>query len=522
MIRGNARRLVLLFALVNAALYSCFLPLWEGFDEPFHYGYVQSLSVEGTVPVFGRSTVSSEIDRSFQDVPLPRLLSVTLPGSVSFEQWFNLPESDKLQRLARLKNLSPELRNEPSSLQNYEAQQAPLAYLIFAPFDVALSPLPLRSRILLLRLIVAIPSALLIWFAAARLCTLLDVPDVFGLAAMSCILGSQMLWAAVAHIGNDSVAVPLTLLFLVWLELVVKHNRPQDLLILAAFFSAGLLTKAYFLAFVPVFLACLAVQSFRRQTRRAALLALLIPVVAACPWYVRNHVFYRSFTGTQQSVAGIGFAQALSAVPQIPWLTSTLAFLHWSLWTGNWSFLAFSKTTLNVELMLVGVALVLYFSRFGRFSAPEWWGLGACACFMVGLIYQTCVTYVHTHGASLFAEPWYWQGVVCFLWVIAFRGLKQSGLLGRALALLTVLVSAWTVVVTYLVKLFPLYGSGFQRATLSRAWAWWSAHPTEDLRTVAIGPPALLYALLVLLLSVLTVQTALIVTGLTKRMKQSE
>jgi hypothetical protein len=72
MIRPNRWHLVLAFALVNATLYSCFLPLWEGFDEPFHYGYVQSLSADGRFPVFGRATVSVEIDQSFNDVPLPR------------------------------------------------------------------------------------------------------------------------------------------------------------------------------------------------------------------------------------------------------------------------------------------------------------------------------------------------------------------------------------------------------------------------------------------------------------------
>ena len=31
------------YGLLNATLYTGLLPLWEGFDEPFHYGYVQHL-----------------------------------------------------------------------------------------------------------------------------------------------------------------------------------------------------------------------------------------------------------------------------------------------------------------------------------------------------------------------------------------------------------------------------------------------------------------------------------------------
>ncbi|MGE5644977.1 MAG: hypothetical protein ACM336_04210 [Acidobacteriota bacterium] len=29
------------FAVLSAVLYSALLPLWEGFDEPFHFAYVQ-------------------------------------------------------------------------------------------------------------------------------------------------------------------------------------------------------------------------------------------------------------------------------------------------------------------------------------------------------------------------------------------------------------------------------------------------------------------------------------------------
>lgn len=36
--------LLVAYALANAVLYSAMLPLWEGFDEPFHFGYVQRLA----------------------------------------------------------------------------------------------------------------------------------------------------------------------------------------------------------------------------------------------------------------------------------------------------------------------------------------------------------------------------------------------------------------------------------------------------------------------------------------------
>lgn len=509
-----ARRLVLVFALTNAVLYACFLPLWEGFDEPFHYGYVESLAVQGRFPVFGQSKVSEEINASFLAVPLTRMLSGTIPGALSFEEWSRLSPDVRFQRMARLNTVGPDLRGVPSNLENYEAQQAPLAYIILAPFDMALARVAIRWRVLALRVILSFAAVLLLWFGLARLCALLRLADNFALAALSCIFGSQMLWATVAHIGNDALAVPLTLLFLTWLGIASENHARRNVFVLPALFAAGLLTKAYFLAFAPVFIACLVIRFLRDRNRWPVLIAFLIPVLTAGPWYLHNRIQYGSFSGTQQSVAGIGFTQALSVVPRIPWLNSTLAFLHWSLWTGNWSFLSFSKATLNAELLLFAAAFVIYFVSFRQVRAPEWWMLAATACFIGGLIYQTCVTYIHTHGASLFAEPWYWQGVVCFLWVIAFRGLAQSQRVGRALGAVTVLLVAWITAVTYVAKLFPLYGGDFEPATLMRVWRWWSTHPTQDLATVALAPAPVLYTLLAVLAAVLAVQTMVIVRGL--------
>jgi len=51
------RWLLLTYALINAALYSILLPLWEGFDEPFHFGYVQYLANGLTRYVFAASSL---------------------------------------------------------------------------------------------------------------------------------------------------------------------------------------------------------------------------------------------------------------------------------------------------------------------------------------------------------------------------------------------------------------------------------------------------------------------------------
>src|SRR5690242_15959251 len=178
--------LVFALALVNAVLYSCLLPLWEGFDEPFHFGYVESIEVWRELPVLHQTQVSEEISRSLKLVPLSWLLSRAIPGSTSFEQWFKLTREEKLRRERELASLSRALKREPSDLVNYEAQQAPLAYLLLAPVDGAVQPLALRKEILRLRLFGAVIATLVLYVSLAILLRKLGVEGYFQVAALAC------------------------------------------------------------------------------------------------------------------------------------------------------------------------------------------------------------------------------------------------------------------------------------------------------------------------------------------------
>jgi hypothetical protein len=66
----SARWLLLLYALLNAVLYSLLLPLWEGFDEPFHFGYVQTIANGDGFPDPGVTRLSAEIGESIEIAPM--------------------------------------------------------------------------------------------------------------------------------------------------------------------------------------------------------------------------------------------------------------------------------------------------------------------------------------------------------------------------------------------------------------------------------------------------------------------
>jgi len=509
------QHLVLALALVHAAFYCCALPLWEGFDEPAHYGYVESLSAAHKLPVLQRAWLSQEIRESLAIAPLSRLLSQTLPDAVSFEQWAGFSIADKERRRAELKRIPRSARTEPSDFLNYEAQQAPLAYLLYVPFDWLLSGLVLPERILLLRLVGGVASCLLIYFALTRLLDLLGMSSGLRLAVLACVFESQMLWASVAHVGNDVAAIPLTVWFLTWLALTAQQTSNRNMLVLAVIFALGLIAKAYFLAFLPVFAAILLHAARKRAIRGSTLAAVIAIVLAvAAPWYGHNLSLYGSLSGTQQSVAGIGWRAALAALPRIQWLESAGDFARWSLWTGNWSFLSFSRITLNIEIWLVRAALLVYLLFWRRIQTPELWIWAACGCFGLSLIYQTCVTWVATQGASQFAEPWYAQGVIVVVWALCFMGIDRWRSGGRWIGAALLVVSTWVAAMTYFAKLLPYYAGGINRGSVAAIWNWWRGNPTQAIGTVVLAPVPVVYALLTLFTMLLIASAAIILRRL--------
>lgn len=491
--RSLTEFLILVYALCAVSLYACALPLWEGWDEPFHYGYVETIALQHRFPVLQQSTLTQEIATSLQLTPLSRLLTKYVDESISFEDWHKWNAAQRSEMRARLDGVAPSLRFLPGRQANYEAQQAPLAYLLVAPLDALTGRLQLVQRILALRIVEASAAMVLLFWSLRALAVSFGIPDAFRNGLLLCALSIQVIWAAVSHVGNDALAIPLTVAFLAFL------TDKRRLSWLAVVLAAGLLTKAYFLSFLPVFAIALAYRLVRRETTLSTVaLSCGLVAVTAAPWYVRNVRLYGTVSGTQESAAGIGVAKALTAVPHIPWFKSLLSFFRSSLWSGDWSFTAYSRGTLAVEQLLLLAGFVLYLRHRDRMRRSEWLLWTACAFFGAGLVYQTCVTWVQSHGESVVPEPWYWQGVATCLFTFVFAGFARSGAWGRICAIAICLVAAWIAFSTFWLKMLPGYGGGIGRSTAPAVIKWWTSHPASDLYVASLAPAPVIFALLAL------------------------
>jgi 4-amino-4-deoxy-L-arabinose transferase-like glycosyltransferase len=508
-------RLILLLALLNAALYSCLLPLWEGFDEPFHYAYVESLSANKQIPVLKQTPISAEIRASLDIVPISFILKRSIPGTIAFEDWFSFSRAEQARRIRELRAIPSEQRKEPSSLLNYEAQQTPLAYLVLAPLDAMVSKAELPTRILILRLVLSLAATILTFGGCRRLCYELGLSGSFQILLLVTFFEMQIFAAAVCHVANDWLAITAGVWFFALMASLVNRHRTRDAYLLSVVAAIGLLSKAYFLAFVPVFLTVLVYERWRlRLLSKTVIVSVLITLVLAGPWYGRNLLLYKSLAGLQEDV-GVGSSpDVFYAFQHMNWSKTLLDSARLSLWTGNESHISFSQNTLNLQLLLFGATFVLFAVQIRKARTAEIWTLGASLIFIGALLYDLCIA-AGAHELQTTTGPYYAPCILPAVLALACLGLQRSGTLGRILAMALCLVSAWIAALTYVAKLLPYYGGFIGRSTVGALWNWWtepSGHATLAVTTLA--PAGVVYLLLLCFLVTLTLLTAQIVRTL--------
>ena len=161
------RALLLIYGLLNAALYSSLLPLWEGFDEEFHYGYVQYLGAHHRFPVLGPTALSLEINRSIGLLPMSYIMirNVRLKGVRTFDEYFALDSATRHSLFDEAHSIPTDLRLSESAqyYTNYEVHHAPLAYILMAVPDSLLSSVSLPMRVWIVRLFASMACVLLMF-----------------------------------------------------------------------------------------------------------------------------------------------------------------------------------------------------------------------------------------------------------------------------------------------------------------------------------------------------------------------
>jgi hypothetical protein len=495
------RALLICLGLAAAVAYCLLMPLWEGYDEPFHYGIVQSLGIERTFADPSRTLMSEELWQSRLLAPVSPVFNRDVPPIKTFSQFRALPEAEQQALRQSLERVPPELQYRPHpGPPNYEAQQPPLSYILLAIPDRLLSRAPITTRALVLRLLIAVFTVLVCVFGMLRLGDELGIPEPFLLAAIMLVLMTQTFLGAVCRISNDWLGIALAPWLVVKAIGVLRSGTVRETFGLGACLAIGLLAKANYVAFAPLAFGVVAFACLQRKLPARAVAAFAAPILLALPWYARNIVLYGSLTGWHPHVTGAHASGALAALLRVPWLTYLPRFARGALWNGNNHSLAFSRTTLDLFLLLLVAASVLaaraLWTASDRHSPIV--AAAACGLYAAALAYSVGELFL-VYADDYTIAPWYCPPLFTVLAPLLFWGMSRSGRLGHWTGLGLLALATYIFAATWLLKLIPLY-AGFPGGPVKlgalTSWyfsSWRAAH--SNLATVAMGSVWIVYLL---------------------------
>ncbi len=344
---------------VSGAYYCQLIPLWEGFDEWGHYAFVEHLRLHpGTLP---RTTdrVTEEIRESVQSAPI---------------------------------------RHEAQDpMMLFEAQQPPLYYWILSVPNRIWIGADISTRVHRLRILSVLIASLVIpfaWFAALQLFS----SRALALSVCALITAMPALMIDIARIGNESLAVALGS----WLILLLLRKKAPALGIAL---GLGLLTKAYFLVFIPILIL------------RRRFYSLAIAVGIGGWWYGRTFVQTGTLTNAVMDMAAskLGWAAKLAIAAKMNWLAVLDSAVWTHIWLGGWSFLTVRswmyrvfEVIFAVTAMMLSLALVR--RPWGGFKRKLALLCSLEALFAVGLAYQALSIFLAKH--IFFTPGWYSYSLV--------------------------------------------------------------------------------------------------------------
>src|ERR1700730_16168492 len=351
--------------VAREVFYSTVLPVWERYDEPFHFAFVQYLVTSNRLPI-PTTLVSREIQTSLYSLPLPWTLQNLARANPIFTHdtfWkLERQQRENLQQqfLQIPKQWAKESATEP--ITNYESQQPPLYYvLLYVPLR-SMGTLELASRIWWLRALSVVTASFLVplGFLLAR--------KVLGnemTALVIVMLATAMpeLMVNISRVGNESLAIVLyTLLVYVTLKVIEGPKHFVYVPVVGLLLGLGLLTKAYFLTALPSLLVILARCFWRWPSHRKALalrsgVAMTIAAAVAGYWYWRAHRVLGSWSGlySEAALSSSSRSELLKKIWHVNWLSAVISVALSHIWYGAWSFLRVS----NSVYLVFGAVMVL-------------------------------------------------------------------------------------------------------------------------------------------------------------------
>ena len=335
------------------------MPLWEGYDEWAHFGYIQQIVNTNRLLVDRTEPVSRELWASMNLAPAPWN---TGKPFIAQDDFWRLSAEERAARAAALRNLPPGWSKEPekNGAPIYEALQPPLYYWIASIPYRLVAHRPIADRAFVIR-----------YMSLAIACLTIPLVFLIGERVFRSVLPSLLVVILLAELpelmidicrtGNECLGIVL----FSWLTLlVVTPEGSRTSVWMGIALGLGLLTKAYFLTAVPALLVIHAVRAWRGADRlawiRQAALVFGIAFAIAGWWYVRNRVTTGAWSGLLESakLAHHTPGQFLEAATQVNWRTAMDSILLSHIWFGGWSSLQVRSWIYHLVFFVIVASIV--------------------------------------------------------------------------------------------------------------------------------------------------------------------
>ncbi|UCD56379.1 MAG: glycosyltransferase family 39 protein [Candidatus Hydrogenedentota bacterium] len=351
--------------VIKSLVYIAVTPLWEGFDELFHFAYIQSLAATRSLPVWGETFIDADIAKSTAYVPLAGLMPQLAHGfeKLSYRDYWQVDEAERerfRKQLYQLKASSDRLT--ASSALLYQVQHPPLYYALCIPLYKAIDGRNIVDKVYALRVFSALLASVCV-VAAALKAGERDSP------LSPLLVGLVALWPClyvdIARVGNDSLGIAIfSLISLAMIRYGAKRSVGRAVA-LGVLLGLGLLTKAYFLTAIPGIALFTTVLAFKYKDERKQILfdgcvTLLCAGAVGGWWYLRNYHLYGSFSGLQETMyfPSVGLSDRIRAIPEVSWVLVFKHLFTTFCWVSGWSFLHLPKPLYLVFAALFVIATV--------------------------------------------------------------------------------------------------------------------------------------------------------------------
>ena len=355
--------------LVRALFYCAAVPLWEGYDEYSHFALIQYVATHnGRFPLGAVPPNSSRaVSESRKLTPGAWIIHDASSGILSYEEHFSLPPSEQNARRARLEKLAVEWSRQEASPREplYEAQQPPLYYWILAPFYGLMEGWSIPRIVWILRsltVLIASTAVPLAFLAGRRVLR----NDAMALGVALVVASFPEIFVVISHVSNEGLSVAVGALFvLLVLRMVEGTPSPGSGVRLGIALGAALLTKAYFLALIPLAGVILYYAWLRNKASPYQAAWQAVTAVGSCMaisgwWYVHNLVVTGTLTGQFEDAQGMVNSKVslLGALSQVHWVRVFDLVILSHIWLGGWSFLVVRAWMYRVVELMILVAIV--------------------------------------------------------------------------------------------------------------------------------------------------------------------